>query len=139
MDEGDNIKAVINRVTITKLLIAPIALVLWCAQYCDFKIGIASLIPNPAGEGLIARRIINNQHFYVAGSEGRRDAFKDFLDCPFGVVGNDKDQQFLTCKIDIFLRKRVQLFKTHAFPAARSTPARPRGPSKIGAITNRKS
>src|ERR1700719_2175997 len=100
MNEGDNVKAVIDRITITKLLVAPIALVLRCAQYCDFEIGIASLISNAAGEGIVARRIIDDQHFYVAGPEGRRDACKDFLDCPFGVVSNDKDQQFLTCKID---------------------------------------
>src|SRR4029077_7597334 len=107
MDEGDNVKTVIDRITITKLLVAPIALVPRRAQYCDFEISITSLISNAAGEGPVARGIIDDQHFYATGPEGRRDAFKDFLDCPFGVVSNDKDQQFLTCKIDIFLRKTI--------------------------------
>src|ERR1700719_2408015 len=109
MNESHDVEPVIDRVTVTKLLVATVSLVLRRPQDRDLDSRMSLLITEAVPESVVLRRIVDDQHLNVVALKAVRDPAQDSPDRRLRVVGDDENEQPLAAEIDPVRHGRFQL------------------------------
>src|SRR5438132_14422848 len=113
MNERNDVESVINRVAIPQFLIATVPLVFGRTQNRNLESRILLLKTESSCEGVVLRRIVDDEDFDVSAMQAGWNALKNFFYRRLRVVSDDEDEQAFTEKIGPSRRAKFQLIKTH--------------------------